>query len=89
KSAPEPAAAEAGPAAKPADPVLSARGEKVQGKSIKCDLCAGLPFEGCVYNCPTSAISRVNPADLFDRERIRARVVDGSIADAVQGGARG
>ncbi|MCC7012477.1 MAG: cyclic nucleotide-binding domain-containing protein [Planctomycetes bacterium] len=70
-------------------PVLSARGEKVNGKSIKCDLCAGLPFEGCVYNCPTAAISRQNPAALFESESSRARVVDGAIHDAVHGGPRG
>lgn len=37
------------------------RGVKTQGKAIKCDLCAGLPFEACVYNCPTQAIVRINP----------------------------
>jgi len=41
------------------------RGNEVRGKAIKCDLCAGLPFEACVYNCPTSAIARVNPEKLF------------------------
>ena len=81
KKPPEPSATPAAAEAKAA-PVLSARGEKVQGKSIKCDLCAGLPFEGCVYNCPTSAISRRDPTRLsFGRER----VVDGTIADAVHG----
>ena len=39
--------------------------EEVAGKAIKCDLCQGLPFEACVYNCPTSAISRRAPEDLF------------------------
>ena len=37
----------------------------VNGKSLKCDLCAGLPFEACVYNCPTSAIHRRTPESLF------------------------
>ncbi|MBL8803938.1 MAG: cyclic nucleotide-binding domain-containing protein [Planctomycetes bacterium] len=80
------------PAAAPAagGPVLSARGEKVNGKSIKCDLCAGLPFEGCVYNCPTTAITRRNPEQLFAGER----AVTGSIAEVVHadrnpGGGRG
>lgn len=41
------------------------RGNPVMGKAIKCDLCAGLPFEACVYNCPTAAIKRVNPEKLF------------------------
>lgn len=81
-------AAVAEDAAQPAQ-VLSARGEKVNGKSIKCDLCAGLPFEGCVYNCPTQAITRQNPAQLFERADVRARVVEGSISDAVHGGPRG
>jgi len=40
---------------------------EVQGKAIKCDLCAGLPFEACVYNCPTSAIVRRRPEELFTR----------------------
>lgn len=39
----------------------------VNGKTIKCDLCAGLPFEACVYNCPTTAIVRKEPQDLFER----------------------
>lgn len=82
---PADAAAPAAEAPKPS-PVLSARGEKVQGKSIKCDLCAGLPFEGCVYNCPTSAISRKDPTSLqFGKDEIRTRVVEGSISDAVHG----
>ena len=33
-------------------------------KAIKCDLCAGLPFEACVYNCPCEAIERRNPETL-------------------------
>ena len=37
----------------------------VGGKTIKCDLCAGLPFEACVYNCPTAAIGRRAPETLF------------------------
>ena len=41
----------------------------VAGKTIKCDLCAGLPFEACVYNCPTTAIRRREPQSLFDRGR--------------------
>ena len=38
---------------------------EVMAKAIKCDLCAGLPFEACVYNCPTYAIDRRRPEDLF------------------------
>ena len=50
-----------------ASSVINIGGEEVpvDGKAIKCDLCAGLPFEACVYNCPTSAISRRAPEDLF------------------------
>jgi CRP-like cAMP-binding protein/Fe-S-cluster-containing hydrogenase component 2 len=48
------------------------------GKAIKCDLCAGLPFEACVYNCPCNAISRVPPDELWDREEIRLRPAGGS-----------
>ncbi|HKN01820.1 MAG TPA: cyclic nucleotide-binding domain-containing protein [Candidatus Binataceae bacterium] len=32
---------------------------------IKCDLCDGLPFMGCVHNCPTGAAMRITPAALF------------------------
>ncbi len=38
---------------------------EVQGKAIKCDHCKGLPFEACVYNCPTHAIDRFAPESLF------------------------
>ena len=38
---------------------------EVQAKAIKCDRCAGLPFEACVYNCPTFAIERRKPEELF------------------------
>jgi len=32
---------------------------------IKCDLCDGLPFMGCVHNCPTGAAMRISSATLF------------------------
>ena len=38
--------------------------KKSKNTAIKCDLCAGLPFEACVYNCPCGAISRQNPEAL-------------------------
>lgn len=38
--------------------------KKDKAKAIKCDLCSGLPFEACVYNCPCSAISRQDPTAL-------------------------
>lgn len=44
---------------------VTGKEEKVAGKAVKCDLCAGMPFEACVYNCPCSAIERVAPEALF------------------------
>jgi len=32
---------------------------------IKCDLCEGLPFMGCVHACPTGAAMRVAPEEVF------------------------
>jgi len=32
---------------------------------IKCDLCDGLPFMGCVHSCPTGAAIRIEAAELF------------------------
>ena len=57
--------------------VVSIGGErsKVDGKVIKCDLCAALPFEACVYNCPTSAIHRRRPETLFLDPRDRNQVL--------------
>lgn len=67
-------AAEAAPAGEAAAPAVGApaaaapakagKAEKVEKKAIKCDLCAGLPFEACVYNCPCGAIGRIDPNDL-------------------------
>jgi CRP-like cAMP-binding protein/Fe-S-cluster-containing hydrogenase component 2 len=34
---------------------------------IKCDLCDGLPFMGCVHSCPTGAAIRIDPATLLDK----------------------
>ena len=34
---------------------------------IKCDLCDGLPFMGCVHSCPTGAAIRIDPAELFEQ----------------------
>src|SRR5215469_9847763 len=33
---------------------------------IKCDLCDGLPFMGCVHSCPTGAAIRIEAAELFE-----------------------
>ena len=41
--------------------------------AVKCDLCAGLPFQACVYNCPCDAIVRVSPHRLFREKEVRAQ----------------
>jgi Fe-S-cluster-containing hydrogenase component 2 len=46
---------------------VTGKDETISGKAIKCDLCAGMPFEACVYNCPCSAIERVSPEDVVAR----------------------
>ncbi len=74
-AAPEPTPAAAAAAtladddAKPRTVGAGGKLSPVAGKTIKCDLCAGLPFEACVYNCPTTAILRKEPQSLFDRRR--------------------
>ena len=45
---------------------VTGKSEQVSGKAVKCDLCAGMPFEACVYNCPCSAIERIAPEALFE-----------------------
>jgi CRP-like cAMP-binding protein/Fe-S-cluster-containing hydrogenase component 2 len=50
---------------------LTGREENVAGKAVKCDLCAGMPFEACVYNCPCSAIERVAPEALFPTGNVK------------------
>lgn len=65
RDAPAPAAA--GAAARTGSCGVGAKVTQVTGKTVKCDLCAGLPFEACVYNCPTTAITRRQPQSLFDR----------------------
>lgn len=51
-------------AAPPAQPG-SARPHVPLSYPIKCDLCDGLPFMGCVHSCPTGAAMRIDPAVLF------------------------
>jgi CRP-like cAMP-binding protein/Fe-S-cluster-containing hydrogenase component 2 len=34
---------------------------------IKCDLCDGMPFMGCVHSCPTGAAMRIDPATLLEQ----------------------
>lgn len=41
--------------------------------AVKCDLCAGLPFQACVYNCPCDAIVRVSPRQLFQEKKVRSQ----------------
>ena len=65
-AAPPPAASDDDDA-KPRTAGAGGKLSPVAGKTIKCDLCAGLPFEACVYNCPTTAILRKEPQSLFDR----------------------
>ena len=49
---------------------MDARTEAVQyvppSFPIKCDLCDGLPFMGCVHNCPTGAAMRIDAGELFE-----------------------
>jgi CRP-like cAMP-binding protein/Fe-S-cluster-containing hydrogenase component 2 len=44
--------------------------KKPQMLAVKCDLCAGLPFEACVYNCPCGAILRKSPERLQGSDAI-------------------
>tara|TARA_R110002096_G_scaffold31852_9_gene93003 strand:- start:660 stop:2216 length:1557 start_codon:yes stop_codon:yes gene_type:complete len=67
--APVAATDENGEPVKPRSVGAGGKVSPVNGKTIKCDLCAGLPFEACVYNCPTTAILRKEPQDLFERRR--------------------
>ncbi|MBF0290666.1 MAG: cyclic nucleotide-binding domain-containing protein [Nitrospinae bacterium] len=38
---------------------------RVRKKAVKCDMCKGYTFLGCVYNCPTGAAQRVAPETYF------------------------
>ncbi|MBL8728520.1 MAG: cyclic nucleotide-binding domain-containing protein [Planctomycetes bacterium] len=71
-AAPAPAVAPADPDGKPRTVGAGGKLNPVNGKTVKCDLCAGLPFEACVYNCPTTAITRRQPQSLFARGSDRA-----------------
>ncbi len=42
-----------------------ARRRKPRKKAYKCDMCRDHTYMGCVYNCPTGAAKRVNPAKFF------------------------
>lgn len=60
-------------AASTAAPVSEAEAKEHSAKAhipisfpIKCDLCDGLPFMGCVHSCPTGAAIRIDPATLFE-----------------------
>ncbi len=48
---------------------------------IKCDLCDGLPFMGCVHACPTGAAMRVDPRTLLGE----GLVSKGSVVDKAAG----
>lgn len=38
---------------------------RARKKAVKCDMCQGYSFLGCVYNCPTGAAQRVAPEAYF------------------------
>jgi CRP-like cAMP-binding protein/pSer/pThr/pTyr-binding forkhead associated (FHA) protein/Fe-S-cluster-containing dehydrogenase component len=48
---------------------------------IKCDMCDGLPFMGCVHACPTGAAMRVDPVDMHGEG-----VVGSVVRNAAAGG---
>lgn len=50
---------------------------------IKCDLCDGLPFMGCVHSCPTGAAIRMEAAELF--KELHAVSVKGHVRKAQDG----
>src|SRR5579863_9274766 len=52
-------------ASKPAAPGAADQPHIPIAYPIKCDLCDGLPFMGCVHSCPTGSAMRIDPADLF------------------------
>lgn len=49
---------------------------------IKCDLCDGLPFMGCVHACPTGAAMRVDPRTLLESGVVGAGSVVGKASGA-------
>lgn len=61
----------------------SASGHVPAAFPIKCDLCDGLPFMGCVHNCPTGAAIRIDPAKLFEES---GAVSEGSRVRKARGG---
>jgi CRP-like cAMP-binding protein/Fe-S-cluster-containing hydrogenase component 2 len=38
---------------------------RIRKQAVKCDMCKGYSFLGCVYNCPTGAAQRVAPEAYF------------------------
>lgn len=38
---------------------------RIRKRAVKCDMCKGYSFLGCVYNCPTGAAQRVAPETYF------------------------
>ena len=48
-------------------PAGGAPGHTPAAFPIKCDLCDGLPFMGCVHSCPTGAAIRIDPATLLEK----------------------
>jgi CRP-like cAMP-binding protein/ferredoxin-like protein FixX len=46
-------------------PAAKGRLKKSGKKVVKCDMCSGYDFLGCVYNCPTGAMNLINPSEYF------------------------
>ena len=67
---------------KPA-PLAGVREHTPPAFPIKCDLCDGLPFMGCVHNCPTGAAIRIDPAKLFEET---GAISEGSRVRKARGG---
>jgi ferredoxin len=68
----------------PQDPAPAEAGDHHVPPSypIKCDLCDGLPFMGCVHACPTGAAMRVDPRTLLESGVVGAGSVVGKAAGA-------
>lgn len=42
----------------------------VEQLAVKCDLCRGRESSACVYNCPTGACIRIDPAEYFEELKL-------------------
>ncbi len=67
----------------PQEPAAAGEGHHVPPSyPIKCDLCDGLPFMGCVHACPTGAAMRVDPRTLLEEGVVGSGSVVGKAAGA-------